>query len=119
ITNLYTFPSPRVPLLAALRRYAEKSFRPRRPISEAIADLSVRIHRDFQFDSRATTVDTPLADVLRLRRGVCQDFAHIATGCLRSMGLAARYTSGYLRTQPPAGKQRLRGGDPSHALASC
>ena len=90
-------------------------FRAERPIVEALADLTTRIHSDFKFDSRATTVDTPLADVLRLRRGVCQDFAHLATGCLRSMGLAARYTSGYLRTTPPPGKARLVGADASHA----
>ncbi len=114
-----TFPSPRVPHLRALRQYAEKSFRPRRPIVEAIVDLSARIFRDFQFDARATTVDTPLPDVLRLRRGVCQDFAHLATGCLRAMGLAGRYTSGYLRTTPPPGKPRLIGADASHAWTSC
>lgn len=114
-----TFSSPRVPLLPGLLQYAEKSFPPRRPIVEAIVDLTARIFRDFQFDPRATTVDTPLAEVLRLRRGVCQDFAHLATGCLRSMGLAARYTSGYLRTDPPPGKPRLIGADASHAWSSC
>jgi len=114
-----TFASPRVPTIDDLREYAELSFPPRRPIVEAIAVLADRIHGDFQFDSRATTVDTPLVDVLRLRRGVCQDFAHLAAGCLRSMGLAARYTSGYLRTTPPPGKARLVGADASHAWCSC
>jgi len=113
------FPSPRVPYLPELRDYAAKSFAARSSILEAISDLTSRIHHDFHFDSRATTVNTPLIDVLRLRRGVCQDFAHLATGCLRAMGLAARYTSGYLRTSPPPGKPRLIGADASHAWCSC
>jgi transglutaminase-like putative cysteine protease len=110
-----TFPSPRVPHLPEIREYAAVSFKPHRAIIEAIVDLTARIHADYQFDPRATTVDTPLAEVLRLRRGVCQDFAHLATACVRAMGLAARYTSGYLRTIPPPGKPRLVGADASHA----
>jgi transglutaminase-like putative cysteine protease len=115
IQRQLTFPSPRVPLIPQLCEYAAISFPPNRPVLEALVDLSARIHGDFQFDPRATTVDTPLADVLRLRRGVCQDFAHLATGCVRAMGLTARYTSGYLRTTPPPGKPRLVGADVSHA----
>jgi len=114
-----TFPSPRVPVIEELYDYAESSFPPNRPILVALSDIAARIHSDFKFDARATSVDTPLAEVLRLRRGVCQDFAHLATGCLRSLGLAARYTSGYLRTTPPAGKPRLVGADASHAWCSC
>ncbi len=113
------FPSPRIPGIAQLRDYATPSFPENRSIIEAIADLMARIHTDFKFDSRATTVDTPLVEVFRLRRGVCQDFAHLATGCLRSLGLSARYTSGYLRTTPPPGKPRLVGADASHAWPSC
>jgi len=116
---LLKIPSPRVPLLSALGEYAEKSFKPSRSIIEAIVDLKVRIHHDFKFDTRATTVDTPLADVLGMRRGVCQDFAHLGIGCLRAMGLAARYVSGYLRTTPPPGRPRLIGADASHAWCSC
>jgi transglutaminase-like putative cysteine protease len=112
---LLTYTSPRVPLLVELRDYAAVSFLPKRPIIEALIDLTERIHAEFQFDPRATTVDTPLGDVLSVRRGVCQDFAHLATGCARSLGLAARYTSGYLRTTPPAGGPRLVGADVSHA----
>jgi transglutaminase-like putative cysteine protease len=114
-----TFASPRVPVLAELRDYAGPSFPPRRPIVVALADLTARIHGEFKFDARATTVDTSLVEVLRLRRGVCQDFAHLAAGCLRAMGLAARYTSGYLRTTPPQGRERLVGADASHAWCSC
>jgi transglutaminase-like putative cysteine protease len=74
-----------------------------------------RIHGDFTFDPEATTVTTPLRDVLSLRRGVCQDFARLAIACLRSQGLAARYVSGYLETVPPPGAPRLAGVDASHA----
>lgn len=114
-----TLPSNRVPLPPALHEYAGRSFDPGKPIVECLIDLTTRIHRDFKFDTRATHVNTPLADVLRLKRGVCQDFSHLAVGCLRSLGLAARYTSGYLRTTPPPGKPRLVGADASHAWCSC
>ena len=114
----FTFASPRVPNLREVRDYASKSFTPRRSVLEAIVDLTSRIHREFQFDPRSTTVDTPLAEVLRHRSGVCQDFAHLATGCLRAMGIPARYTSGYVRTLPPPGKPRLIGADASHAWCS-
>jgi transglutaminase-like putative cysteine protease len=116
---LLTFTSPRIPLVEGLREYAVPSFTPGRPIIGALADLTTRIFTDFKFDSRATSVDTPLAQVLKVRRGVCQDFAHLATGCLRAIGLAARYNSGYLRTTPIPGKARLVGADASHAWSSC
>jgi transglutaminase-like putative cysteine protease len=77
-----------------------------------------RIHQDFHYDATATTLTTPVQEVLELRRGVCQDFAHLQIGCLRSLGLAARYVSGYLRTQPPPGQPRLVGADASHAWLS-
>jgi transglutaminase-like putative cysteine protease len=111
----FTFDSPLVKASADLAAYAAESFTPRRPIVAAVLDLSRRIHADFLFDPTATTVSTPLPEVLALRRGVCQDFAHLATGCLRSLGLAARYVSGYLLTLPPPGKPRLTGSDASHA----
>ena len=95
--------------------YARPSFSPGRPLLEAVLDLTQRIHGEFAFDSEATTVATPLTDVLRLRRGVCQDFARFEIACLRSLGLAARYVSGYLETDPPAGTERLAGADASHA----
>lgn len=115
----YTFLSPHVPVYSELNEYAAPSFLPGRSIVAALADLTDRIHNDFQFDTRATTVDTPLIEVIRLRRGVCQDFAHLAAGCLRAMGLAARYVSGYRRTTPPPGTARLVGADASHAWCSC
>ena len=81
-------------------------------------DLTRRIHTDFTYDPQATSVSTPLHDVLRARRGVCQDFAQVQIGCLRALGLAARYVSGYLVTQPPPGEPRLVGADASHAWVS-
>ncbi|MFM2294206.1 MAG: hypothetical protein RLZZ350_619, partial [Verrucomicrobiota bacterium] len=81
-------------------------------------DLTKRIFSDFKFDPKATTVATPLEEVWEKRRGVCQDFAHLGIACLRSLGLPARYVSGYLRTRPPEGKPRLVGADASHAWFS-
>ncbi len=111
----FTFDSPYVKRSAALAEYAAPSFTPGRPILDAAADLSTRIHKEFRYDAKATTISTPLAEVLAHRHGVCQDFAHLAIGCLRSLGLAARYVSGYLETRPPAGRARLVGADASHA----
>jgi transglutaminase-like putative cysteine protease len=115
----FIVPSPRIVGTPELKAYAALSFPAGRPVVEALRDLAARIHRDFKFDPRATTVHTPVDAVLRLRSGVCQDFAHLAVGCLRAMGLAGRYVSGYLRTTPPPGKPRLLGADASHAWASC
>ena len=81
--------------------YAERSFLEGRHFIDGVQDLMERIHRDFTYDPHFTTIATPLLDVLKHRRGVCQDFAHLAIGCLRSMGLAARYVSGYIETVPP------------------
>jgi transglutaminase-like putative cysteine protease len=101
-----------------LYRYAAESFPPRRPWLAGVLDLTARIHADFVYDPAATNVSTPLAEVLQARRGVCQDFAHLEIGCLRAMGLAARYTSGYLLTMPAPGQPRLIGADASHAWLS-
>jgi transglutaminase-like putative cysteine protease len=102
----------------ALRDYARPSFPKDRPVFEAARDLTSRIHADFKFDAKATTVHTPPDELLELRRGVCQDFAHLAIGCLRSMGQAVRYVSGYVCTTPPPGMPRLKGADASHAWVS-
>lgn len=109
------FASPHVQLSPEVAEYAAPSFTPGRPVLEAVADLSARIFHDFHYDPRATEVSTPLDTLLRERRGVCQDFAHLAIGCLRAMGLPARYVSGYLLTRPPPGKPKLVGADASHA----
>ncbi|WP_231562953.1 transglutaminase family protein [Microbacterium mangrovi] len=95
--------------------YAAASLLPGRPVGEAADDLMHRIFRDFRYDSTATTVTSSVAHVLEQRAGVCQDFAHLALACLRSHGVAARYVSGYLATQPPPGKERVFGADASHA----
>lgn len=114
----FAFDSPLVARAQTLAEYAQASFSPGSPVLQATRELTRRIHRDFVYDSQATTVNTPLKQVFQQRRGVCQDFAHVQIGCLRSLGLAARYISGYLRTQPPPGKARLVGADASHAWVS-
>ncbi|HSH96123.1 MAG TPA: transglutaminase family protein, partial [Roseimicrobium sp.] len=91
---------------------------PGTPLLEGVLDLNSRINKDFVFDPKSTLVSTPLEQVFEQRRGVCQDFAHFAIGCLRSMGIPARYVSGYIRTRVPEGKQRLVGADASHAWFS-
>jgi transglutaminase-like putative cysteine protease len=102
-----------------LADYARESFTPEftpeRPLVEAAVDLTARIHSDFTYDSWATTASTPAKEVFTHRRGVCQDFAHLQIACLRSLGLAARYVSGYLPTDPPPGQPRLVGADATHA----
>jgi transglutaminase-like putative cysteine protease len=111
----YIYPSAFVPALPDLESYARPSFSAGRPVLEAVIDLTQRIHREFTFDPKATTVATPLEQVIAKRRGVCQDFAHLQIGCLRALGLPARYVSGYLETLPPEGKAKLVGSDASHA----
>jgi transglutaminase-like putative cysteine protease len=110
--------SPFVPLADDLADYAWECFTPGRPILDAAVDLTHRIHSEFQFDPDFTTVATPVSEVFRHKRGVCQDFAHLMLSCLRSIGLAARYVSGYLETDPPPGQPRLEGADASHAWVS-
>ena len=107
--------SPLVAVDDDLAEYARPSFPPGRQQHEGVADLTRRIFTDFVFDPGFTDVTTPPHDVLDHRRGVCQDFAHLAVGCLRSLGLPARYVSGYIETEPPAGEQKLAGSDASHA----
>lgn len=114
----FTVPSRYIPLHRMYGDYARPSFPPGRPLLDAVLDLTSRIHTEFRYDPRATTIHTRLADVFALRAGVCQDFAHLQIACLRSIGLAARYVSGYLRTLPPPGKPRLVGADASHAWLS-
>jgi transglutaminase-like putative cysteine protease len=97
---------------------AGASFLPGRGFTESVRDLCHRIFTEFAFDTMSTDLSTPLGDVLDARRGVCQDFAHLAAGCLRSIGLAARYVSGYIETVPPPGEPRMVGADMSHAWCS-
>lgn len=111
----FALESPRVAHIPAAASYGAQSLEPGRPLGEAVTDLMQRIHRDFDYDTKATTVTSTVADAMRTRAGVCQDFAHVALACLRSHGVAARYVSGYLATQPPPGKERVFGADASHA----
>jgi transglutaminase-like putative cysteine protease len=105
-------------VIPEFERYAQESFEPGVAIAEGALDLTRRIHADFTFDSKATTLSTPVEVAFARRHGVCQDFAHIQIACLRSLGLAARYVSGYLRTIPPKGQPPLVGADASHAWVS-
>lgn len=114
----YRFESPYVRIKTMFAEYARDCFLPQRPLLDAAHALMRKIHREFAYDPAATEVETPLLDVFARRRGVCQDFAHILLACLRSLGLAARYVSGYLRTTPRPGKPRLVGADASHAWVS-
>lgn len=109
------FDSPSIRRSSQFADYAASSFPPGRPLDEALRELTQRIFDDFTFEPGATTVTTDLQDVFRSRRGVCQDFAGIQIACLRSLGLAAQYVSGYLETLPPPGRPRQIGADASHA----
>ena len=98
--------------------YAAPSFAPGRPVLDAAMDLTMRMYNDFKFDPHATDVSTPIAQVFRTKRGVCQDFAHVALACFRSLRIPARYVSGYLHTRPPIGRPKLQGADATHAWIS-
>jgi len=111
----FVFESPHVRFDADLAAYAQVSFTRGRSLLEAVLDLTKRIHKEFQYQPGSTTVATPLREVLRARRGVCQDFAHLEIGMLRALGLSARYVSGYVYNQPREGEKKLTGADASHA----
>jgi len=106
----FIYNSPYVPALPQLGEYARETFVPQRPFLEAVSDLTHRIHEEFKYSPKATSIDVPLKDVLRKREGVCQDFAHVMIGALRSVRLAARYVSGYVRPGP-----KVQGAQASHA----
>jgi transglutaminase-like putative cysteine protease len=112
------FESPYVVGTDDVHDYALQSFTPGRPILAAAMALTSRIFHEFQYRGGVSNVSTPVSDVFAMRQGVCQDFAHLQIACLRSLGLAARYVSGYLLTRPPEGKEKLVGSDASHAWLS-
>jgi transglutaminase-like putative cysteine protease len=114
----FRLPSAKIGNDSEVAAYAAGILAAERPLGEAVTDLVHRIYTDFRYVSGATNVGTTLAQLLADRRGVCQDFAHLAVGCLRSVGLAARYVSGYLETSPPPGQPKLQGADATHAWAS-
>lgn len=111
----YRAPSPAAPLLPRTVAYAAPSFPPGRPWLEAVFDLTRRIQREFAYDPGATTVSTSVSEVLDLKRGVCQDYAHLMISALRGLGMAARYVSGYVLNRPLPDGRRLTGSDASHA----
>ncbi len=110
--------SPVVHYSEDLKAYAAESFSKDRPFFEAVCELNHRIYEDFEYNTEFTTVATPLSEVIHSRKGVCQDFAHFAIGCLRSLRLPARYVSGYIETIPPEGEPQLVGSVASHAWFS-
>ncbi len=111
----FLFDSPMVRASKQIREYAAQSFEHDRTLLSAVMDLTRRIHRDFEYCPEATDVATPLEEVFTERKGVCQDFAHVQIACLRAMGFAAQYVSGYLETLPPPGQEKLVGADATHA----
>lgn len=114
----FALESPFVPLDRTIASFALEIFRPGRSLFDAVCALNQYIYDEFVYDPAFTTVMTPVLEVFHHRRGVCQDFAHLFLACLRSLGLAARYVSGYLETLPPPGAQKLQGADASHAWVS-
>lgn len=114
----YMLPSPLVKWDAEIRAFASECFHDERPLFECIQALCTKIFTEFDFVPDFTTVHTPIKEVLAARKGVCQDFSHLAIACIRSFGFAARYVSGYLETLPPPGKPKMQGSDASHAWIS-
>lgn len=114
----YLLDSPMIKASDQLREYAEHSFENDRPLLSAVMELTQRIYEEFTYSPLSTTVATPLTEVMATRKGVCQDFAHLQIGCLRSLGFPAKYVSGYLETLPPPGEEKLVGADATHAWVS-
>jgi transglutaminase-like putative cysteine protease len=115
----FIFPSPYVEIPPGIAEYVRSSFPPGRPIGEAAVELMQRVNSDFTYKSGSTSVSTKVGELLQNRTGVCQDFSHFMVSALRSLGLAARYVSGYLATTPPPGRTRLVGVDATHAWVGC
>ncbi len=113
----FCFPSPQIDLEGVVP-FAQINFSPSKPLLRATMELTDRIYREFEYRGGVTDVTTPVTTVMKTRKGVCQDFAHLAIACLRSLGLPARYVSGYLLTHPAEGQQKLIGSDASHAWLS-
>ena len=114
----FVFETPMTAWNEEIEQYARVSFPPGRPVPEAAGDLMRRIYTDFEFTPGFTTISTPVEVVMKEKKGVCQDYAHLAIACLRSVGLPARYVSGYIETVSPAGQEKLIGADASHAWFS-
>lgn len=114
----YLMASQLVELAPEVATYASTMLQPDRPLGDAIMAVVTEIYSGFKYSKGATSTKTTLPELLKLKAGVCQDFAHLAVGCLRSVGLPARYVSGYIETQPPPGKVKLQGSDATHAWTS-
>lgn len=114
----YVFASPHAPIQPGPTAYAAQSFTPGRGVLSGAVDLMHRVYTDFKYDTKATEISTPLAEVFEKKHGVCQDFAHVMIAAMRGLGLPAAYVSGYLRTIPPEGQPRLEGADATHAWVS-
>lgn len=114
----FKYESQHVAIDEDIYAYASRFFTPNRPLLEATNDLMTHIFKEFKFVTGYSTIATPLQEIIRSKKGVCQDFAHLAIACLRSHGLAAKYMSGYIETLPPPGKEKLVGADASHAWFS-
>ncbi|MCE7067700.1 transglutaminase family protein [Dyadobacter sp. CY326] len=114
----FMLPSPSVKWDQEIRNYAADCFQENLPLYDCVAALCRKIYTEFDFVPDFTTVNTPIREVLAAKKGVCQDFSHLAIACIRSFGFAARYVSGYLETLPPPGKRKLQGSDASHAWIS-
>lgn len=111
----YMMDSPMVRVSEELKAYAEPVFEDDKPLLQAVQELTNKIFTEFEYSPASTTIATPLHEVMSIRKGVCQDFAHLMIGCLRSLGYATRYVSGYLETLPPPGQEKLVGADATHA----
>jgi len=116
--SMYAYPSPLAVFDESVRNYAAESFTPGRPLFECAEELMHRIYRDCAYVSGSTRIGTLPPEILRERRGVCQDFAHLMIACLRAQRLPCRYVSGYLVTHPPEGQPKLVGADATHAWAA-
>lgn len=114
----FCYPSGFVPVNNELKEFADSFFQDGESILNAAMEMTLSIRNAFEYDPRATTIMTPLTDVMKNKKGVCQDFTHLAIAAIRSTGLAARYVSGYIETYPPEGKEKLRGSDATHAWFS-
>ncbi len=111
----YIYPSSLVPESEEIESFAQPFFEDSKSFLQSVLELNEYIYKEFEFDPKATDIATPVSDVLKLKRGVCQDFAHLMIAAIRNMNLPARYVSGYLLTLTPEGQSRLAGSDASHA----
>jgi transglutaminase-like putative cysteine protease len=116
--QMFLFESEYIEFNDDIKSFSDTSFTPKRSLLDAVEDLMHRIYKEFEYDPHFSSIATPLEDVIRHKKGVCQDFAHLAIACLRMQGIAARYVSGYIETIPPEGKEKLIGADASHAWFS-